>query len=98
MIRVLLPGHLRRLAGIDDEVEVDVDGPATVRTVVDAVEARFPMLRGTIRDHTTKARRPYLRYYACEQDISHDAMDAELPDQVARGDEPLLVVGAISGG
>ena len=98
MIRVQLPGHLRNLAGVDDEVEVEVDGPATVRTVVDAVEARFPMLRGTIRDHTTKARRPHLRYYACEHDISHDAMDTVLPDKVVRGEEPLLVVGAISGG
>jgi molybdopterin synthase sulfur carrier subunit len=98
VIRVQLPGHLRRLAGVDDEVQVAVEGPATVRTVVDAIEARYPMLRGTIRDHTTKARRAYLRYYACERDISHESIDAALPDAVARGVEPLLVVGAISGG
>lgn len=98
MIRVQLPGHLRRLAGVDDDVLVTVAGAPTVLNVLDAVEARYPVLRGTIRDHATKARRAYLRYYACERDISHEPADTVLPAAVVDGREPLLVIGAISGG
>jgi hypothetical protein len=98
MIRVVLPFHLRTLARIDGEVTLPVDGPATLSSVLDALEARFPMLRGTIRDHTTQRRRPFLRFYACEQDLSHDPPDAPLPEAVATGAEPFLVVGAIAGG
>ena len=98
MIRVELPAHLRMLASVGSEVTVDVAGPATQRTVIDALEARYPMLRGTIRDHVTQRRRPYLRFYACEQDLSHDAPDTPLPDDVVRGREPFLVIGAMSGG
>jgi hypothetical protein len=98
MIRVVLPAHLRTLARILGEVELHVDGPATQRSVLDALEARYPMLRGTIRDHTTLRRRPFLRFFACEQDLSHEPPDAPLPDAVARGAEPFLVVGAIAGG
>ena len=98
MIRVELPYHLRNLAGIGSEIEMSVEGPVTLRTVVDAVEARYPMLQGTIRDHVTKERRPFLRFFACEEDLSHESIDAALPDAVAEGKEPLLVVGAIAGG
>jgi molybdopterin synthase sulfur carrier subunit len=98
MIRVVLPFHLRRLAQVVGEVEVRVEGPATQRTVLDALEACYPMLRGTIRDHVTQRRRPFLRLFACEQDLSHELPDAPLPDAVATGEEPLLVVGAIAGG
>ncbi|MBX6314860.1 MAG: MoaD/ThiS family protein [Isosphaeraceae bacterium] len=98
MIRVRLPLHLRALAHIDGEVELRVEGPATQRSVLDALEARYPVLRGTIRDHATQRRRPFLRFFACEQDLSHEPPDAPLPDAVARGAEPLLVVGAIAGG
>jgi hypothetical protein len=98
VIRVLLPGHLRRMIGVDDELEFEINGAVTAQSVVDAIEHRFPMLRGTIRDHRTKQRRAYLRYYACEQDISHDSPDAPLPGNVASGAEPFLVIGAISGG
>ncbi len=98
MIRVELPSHLRTLAKISGEVQVEVEGPATVRAVLDAVEARYPVLRGTIRDQATQERRPYVRYFACEQDLSHDSMDAPLPEAVARATEPLLIVGAIAGG
>ncbi len=98
MIRVELPAHLRTLARSNDEVELQVDGPVTQRSVLDALEAKYPMLRGTVRDHVTFKRRPFLRFFACGQDLSHERPDALLPDAVARGDEPLLVVGAIAGG
>jgi len=98
MIRVVLPAHLRKLARVDREVELEVDGTATQRSVLDALEARYPMLRGTIRDHTTQQRRPFVRFFACEEDLSHESPDAPLPDKVARGDEPFLVVGAMAGG
>ncbi len=98
-IRVELPWHLRRLAGVAGrEVSVDVAGPATQRSVVDALEARFPMLSGTIRDHVTQQRRPFLRFFACQEDLSHESVDAPLPNAVASGAEPLLIVGAIAGG
>jgi hypothetical protein len=98
MIRVVLPAHLRLLARVEGEVQVEVDGPPTVRTVLDAIEARYPMLCGTIRDHVTLQRRPFVRFFACEQDLSHDSPDTPLPDAVANGTEPLLLVGAIAGG
>ena len=98
MIRVVLPAHLRTLAHVDDEVQLHVEGRATRRSVLDALEACYPMLRGTIRDHVTQQRRPYLRFFACEQDLSHELPDAPLPDAVATGAEPLLVVGAMAGG
>jgi hypothetical protein len=98
MIRVVLPAHLRTLARVGAEVELCVDGPATQRSVLDALEARYPMLGGTIRDHDTGRRRPFLRFYACEQDLSHEPPDTPLPDAVAVGTEPLLIVGAIAGG
>ncbi len=98
MIRVILPTHLRTLAHIDGEVELHVEGQATQRSVLDALEARYPMLRGTIRDHVTQQRRPYVRFFACEQDLSHELPDAPLPDAVASGAEPLWVIGAIAGG
>ena len=98
MIRVVLPAHLRTLARVDGEVKLAVEGPVTPRTVLDALEAAYPMLRGTIRDHATGQRRPFLRLFACEQDLSHDSPDVPLPDAVAAGDEPFLVVGAMAGG
>ena len=98
MIRVVLPQHLRTLAQVNREVELPVDGPVTQRSVLDALEARYPVLRGTIRDHVTQQRRPFIRFFACEQDLSHESPDAPLPDAVARGAEPFLVVGAIAGG
>jgi hypothetical protein len=98
MIKVVLPAHLRTLARVGDEVEVQVDPPVTQRAVLDALEAAFPVLRGTIRDHVTQQRRPFLRFFACEQDLSHESPDAPLPDAVATGAEPLLVVGAMAGG
>jgi molybdopterin converting factor small subunit len=98
MIRLVLPAHLRTLAHVDGEVVLAVDGPATQRTVLDALEARYPMLRGTIRDYATDRRRPYLRFFACEEDVSHEPPDAPLPDAVATGGEPFLVVGAMAGG
>ena len=98
MIRVVLPQHLRTLARVGDEVEIDVEGRATTRAILDALEARYPMLRGTIRDHVTQQRRPYLRFFACEEDLSHDPPDAPLPDAVAKGTEPFLVIGAMAGG
>jgi hypothetical protein len=100
VIRVSLPQHLRTLASVSDdgEVRLDVNGPATLRSVLDALEARYPMLRGTIRDHATQKRRPFLRFFACEEDLSHQPPDAPLPDSVASGAEPFLVVGAIAGG
>jgi len=98
MIRVVLPPHLRTLARVDGEVELQVEGPVTQRSVLDALEASYPMLRGTIRDHVTQRRRPFLRFFACEQDLSHEPPDAPLPDAVASGAEPFFVVGAIAGG
>ena len=98
MIRVLLPHHLRTLAGVAGEVEVEVNGSITLRSVLDALEAKYPMLRGTIRDHTTHERRSLVRFFACEQDVSHASPDAPLPDAVATGAEPLFIMGAIAGG
>jgi sulfur-carrier protein len=98
MIRVVLPAHLRTLARVDGEVKLAVEGPATRRSVLDALESRYPMLRGTIRDHVTQERRAFLRFFACEQDLSHEPPDAPLPDAVVAGDEPYLVVGAMAGG
>ena len=98
MIRVVLPGHLRSLAHVDDEVTLDLDGQATLRTVLDALEARYPMLRGMIRDHVTHQRRSFVRFFACEEDLSHEPPDTLLPEAVAIGAEPFLVVGAMAGG
>ena len=98
MIRVELPQHLRTLAHVDREVELEVDGPVTLRSVLDALEARYPMLRGTIRDHGTQERRAFLRFFACQEDLSHQSADAALPEVVASGKEPLLIIGAIAGG
>jgi sulfur-carrier protein len=98
MIRVVLPAHLRTLARVSDEVAVQVAGPVTQRSVLDALEAQYPVLRGTIRDHVTQQRRPFLRFFACEEDLSHELPDAVLPEAVAKGEEPLLIVGAIAGG
>ena len=98
MIRVLLPYHLRTLARVDGEVTIEVEGQATQRSVLDALEARYPTLRGTMRDHVTQQRRPFVRFFACEQDLSHEPPDAPLPDPVAKGGEPFLIVGAMAGG
>jgi len=98
MIRVVLPPNLRALARVDGEVQLDVEGQATLRSVLDAIETSYPMLRGTIRDHVTERRRPFVRFFACEQDLSHEPPDTPLPDAVAAGSEPFLVVGAIAGG
>jgi sulfur-carrier protein len=98
IIRVVLPAHLRTLARLDGEVKLDVGGPATQRTILDALEARYPMLRGTIRDQVTHQRRAFVRFFACEQDLSHESPDAALPEAVSTGAEPFLVVGAMAGG
>ncbi len=98
MIRVILPAHLRTLAHVDGEVELEVEGQATQRSVLDALEACYPMLRGTIRDHVTQQRRPFLRFFACEEDLSHEPPDAPLPDAVASAAEPFVIIGAIAGG
>ena len=98
MIRVMLPAHLRALAKSESEVSLDVPEPVTQRSVLDALESRYPMLRGTIRDQVTQQRRPFLRFFACEQDLSHEPPDAALPDAVASGTEPYCVIGAIAGG
>jgi molybdopterin converting factor small subunit len=98
MIRVVLPAHLRKLARVDGEVTLDVEGPVTPRAILDALEARYPMLRGTIRDEVTRRRRPMVRFFACQEDVSHEPPDTPLPDAVATGAEPLLVVGAMAGG
>ena len=98
MIRVALPQHLRTLAKVDGEVEVEVDGPVTLGSVLDAVEARLPALRGAIRDHGTKQRRAFVRFFACEEDLSHEPPETPLPDAIVKGEEPFLVVGAIAGG
>jgi sulfur-carrier protein len=98
MIRVVLPFHLRNLAQVGSELTLEVNGQVTQRSVLDALEERYPMLRGTIRDHATKERRPFLRFFACEQDLSHESPDAPLPDAIASGAEPFIVLGAIAGG
>jgi len=98
MVRVVLPFHLRNLAHVGSEVTLDITGPVTQRSVLDALEARYPMLCGAIRDHVTQQRRPFLRYFACEEDLSHESSDAPLPDAVASGKEPFIVIGAIAGG
>ena len=98
MIRVQLPQHLRTLAHVGSELTLEIAGPVTLRSVLDTLEARYPMLRGTIRDHVTLQRRPFLRFFACEEDLSHESPDAVLPEAVALGKEPLLIIGAIAGG
>ena len=98
MIRVVLPHHLRTLAQVDEEIHLDLNGSMTVRAIIDAIEEKYPMLRGTIRDHYTAQRRPFLRFFACGEDLSHEAPDAPLPDAVTSGKEPFLIVGAIAGG
>ncbi len=98
MIRVILPAHLRNLAGVGSEVQLEVEGAVTQRSVLDVLEARYPMLSGTIRDHVTQQRRPFVRFFACGEDLSHESPDAPLPAAVAAGTEPLMVVGAIAGG
>jgi len=98
MIRVVLPAHLRNLAHVDGEVKLEIEGVATQRSVLDALERRYPVLRGTIRDHVTLRRRPFVRFFACELDLSHEPQDAPLPDEVMAGTEPFLVIGAIAGG
>jgi molybdopterin synthase sulfur carrier subunit len=98
MIRVVLPAHLRTLARVEGEVKLDVQGHVTQRSVLDALEAQYPMLCGTLRDHVTQQRRPFVRFFACEEDLSHEPPDAPLPEAVAKGEEPFLVVGAIAGG
>ncbi|BDI34542.1 hypothetical protein CCAX7_65930 [Capsulimonas corticalis] len=98
MIVVVLPAHLRTLARVDGEVEIEVDGPVTQRSVLDALETGYPALRGTIRDHATQKRRPFLRFFACGQDLSHESPDAPLPDAVGQGREPFLIIGAMAGG
>jgi len=98
VIRVVLPAHLRTLARVRREVELQIEGPATQRAILDALEAAYPMLRGTIRDHGTQERRPLVRFFACERDLSHESPDAPLPDAIATGEEPFLIVGAMAGG
>src|ERR1700742_1576786 len=98
MIRVVLPQHLRTLAHVTAEVQLEVEGRATLRSVLDALEARYPMLCGTIRDHVTQQRRPFLRFFACQEDLSHEPPDSPLPDEVVSGKEPFLIIGAIAGG
>jgi len=98
MIRVVLPTHLRKLARVEGEVQLEVEGRVTQRSVLDALENRYPMLRGTIRDHTTQRRRPFVRFFACQEDLSNEVPDAPLPEAVATGAEPFLVVGAMAGG
>jgi molybdopterin synthase sulfur carrier subunit len=98
LVRVEIPAHLRTLANVNGEITLDVAGAVTQRSILDALEARYPMLCGTIRDHTTKQRRAFLRFFACSEDLSHEAPDAQLPDEVASGKEPFLIIGAIAGG
>lgn len=98
MIRIVLPFHLRNLARVDGEVEVEVPNPVTVRATLEALEARYPVLRGTIRDHGTLKRRPFVRFFACKEDLSHEPPETRLPDEVVSGDEPFLIVGAMAGG
>ena len=98
MIRVVLPTHLRTLARVNGEVQLQLDGQATQRAVLDALEAKYPMLRGTIRDHSTERRRPFVRFFACGEDLSHDPPDSPLPEMIAKGAEPFFIIGAIAGG
>jgi molybdopterin synthase sulfur carrier subunit len=98
MIRVYLPAHLRMLARVNGEVALEIEGPVTQRSILDALEAKYPPLRGTIRDHVTEQRRPFVRFFACEEDVSHEPPDAPLPNAVATGAEPFMIVGAIAGG
>jgi molybdopterin synthase sulfur carrier subunit len=98
MIRVVLPAHLRTLAQVGGEVQLEITGPVTQRSILDSLESAYPMLRGALRDHTTQKRRPFVRFFACEQDLSHNSPDAPLPDAVASGTEQFLVIGAIAGG
>ena len=98
MIRVVLPFHLRTLAQVDDDVQLEINEPATLGSVLDALEARYPVLRGAIRDHATLRRRPFVRFYACKEDLSHEPPETRLPDAVARGAEPFLIIGAMAGG
>jgi hypothetical protein len=98
LVRVVLPYHLRNLAAVGPEISLPIPAPVSVRRILDVLEARYPMLRGTIRDYETGQRRPFLRFFACEEDLSHDSLDAELPAAVAQGKEPLLIIGAIAGG
>ena len=98
MVRVVLPAHLRTLARVQGEIELAIEGPVTTRALLDALEGRYPMLRGTIRDHGGQCRRPFIRFFACGQDLSHDSPDALLPDAIASGTEPFLIVGAMAGG
>jgi molybdopterin synthase sulfur carrier subunit len=97
-MRVILPYHLRNLAHVGSEVTLEIEGPVTQRSILDALEARYPMLQGAIRDHVTLQRRPFLRFFACEEDLTHESPDAALPDAVASGKEPFLIIGAIAGG
>jgi len=98
MIRIVLPAHLKTLAQVDGEVTLEIIGSVTRQSVLDALESRYPMLKGTIRDHVTQERRPFIRFFACEQDLSHESPETPLPDRVANGDEPFLIVGAMAGG
>jgi sulfur-carrier protein len=98
MIQVVLPAHLRTLARVNGDITLEIQGQATQRSVLDALEARYPMLQGTVRDHVTQQRRPYIRFFACAEDLSHESPDAPLPDQVVAGTEPFFIVGAIAGG
>lgn len=98
MIRVVLPAHLRTLARVNGEIKLDIEGPVTQRSILDALEARYPMLRGTVRDHVTHKRRPFIRFFACEQDLSQESGDTPLPEAVTSGAEPFLIVGAMAGG
>jgi len=98
MIRVVLPHHLRTLARVGDEVRLELNGSATVQSILDALESKYPMLRGTIRDHGTQKRRPMVRFFACGQDVSHDPVDTALPEAISKGEEPFIIMGAIAGG
>ena len=98
MIRIVLPYHLRTLARVDGEVQLAVESPVTLRSVLEALEANYPTLRGTIRDHTTHRRRPFIRFFACKEDLSHESLEVKLPEAVVEGEEPFLIVGAIAGG
>jgi sulfur-carrier protein len=98
MIQVVLPAHLRTLAGVGSEISIEIAGPVTQRSVLDAIESTYPMLRGTIRDHATQQRRPFLRFFACQEDLSHEPPDAPLPEAVSSGKEPFMIIGAIAGG
>jgi sulfur-carrier protein len=98
MIHVVLPAHLRTLAGVGSEISIQIAGPVTQRSVLDAIESTYPMLRGTIRDHVTQQRRPFLRFFACQEDLSHEPPDAPLPEAVSSGKEPFMIIGAIAGG